>query len=171
MMSAGLAATAVAAPAAVTFHGTFSSGEAYASAAPGELLFAMPVRGDWNLNVNLNLAPDQGRAQASMIVKYIGGGLHARWVPSELTLRPMTSESDLAAVIPGLEGVVNDPADGVYAYVAHIALLDSTMFVVYDANTSVFFYAAVAGPDYACQATDVPLGCFDSPKVIGTGGR
>lgn len=171
-LSAGFAAPVVAAPAATTFHGTFSHGVMYFSGGPGPgiPLFDMPVRGDWNLNVNLTLEPGQGRARAVMVVRYVDGGLHALWTPGAMDLRPLTSESEASAVLTDLGGVVNDPAEGLYAFSGRLAFLDSTIFVVYNAGSETFFYAALPGPDCVPPA-DIPDACFFAPEVFGTGGR
>lgn len=170
VLTLGLTGSAVAVePGADTFHGTFTSGEAYWSTGPAGPVFEMPVRGTWNLNVNLTRAPGQGQPRVAMIVKYIGGGLHARWVENELELTGLTTESSIAAVIPDLVGVVNDPAHGVYAYQGRLAFLDATVVVFHDTGTGRFFYAVVPGTGYACPAPSAEVTeCYDSVFVEGT---
>lgn len=171
LLSLLVAAPASGAPRAVTFHGTFSEGLGWWSAAqlPGPIV-DMPVTGDWNLNVNLSDGRG-GHANGVFVVRYVGGGLHALWTPSAIDLEPLTAESPLASFLPELEGVVNAPPT-VYAYTAHLAFLDSTMVVVYDAATGGFFYAAQNGPALMCPppSDEVPF-CFDQLQVLGALGR
>jgi hypothetical protein len=168
ILAAGVAGSAAAAPAAITFHGVFTQGTAYWSTGPSDPQFTLPVAGAWNLNVNVTLAPDAGRAKASNIVRMPGGGIAARWMENELHLAPLTHESSVAQVVPDLVGVVNDPAHGIYAYETHVAFQDSTFVVVYDANEGHYLYAAVPGPEFVCPAPseDVPE-CYDSVLIEG----
>ncbi len=166
-------ATAVAAPRSVTFHGTFDGGQGWWSTAPwSDPVIALPLAGDWNLNINMNLAPDEGRAKAVVVVRYPEGGLHALWTPSAVTLEPLTTESPLSALIPELDGAVNAPADGIYIYQARLTFMDATMVFYYNDDTKAFFYAAMNGVAYTCPAPspDVVF-CFDRLQVSGTGGR
>jgi hypothetical protein len=179
ILTAGLAGSAAAAPATVTFHGVFTEGTAYWSTGPADPQFTLPVAGTWNLNVNLNLTP-AGRAKVSNIVLMPGGGIAARWMENELDLAPLTRESSVAQVVPDLVGVVNDPDRGIYAYETHVAFEDRTFVVVYDANgvfydendnerRGLYLYATVPGPDFACPApsVDVPK-CYDTVLIQGT---
>jgi hypothetical protein len=155
----------VAATEADTFHGTFTTGVVYNSAAGSDPLFEMPVRGTWNLAINTSLRAD-GQARAALVVKNTGGGLHALWTEAALTLVPLTSPSIVGNVIPEAAGVINDPASGIRAYTTRVAFLDATMVLVLDENTGTFFYAAVPGEGYACEASDDD--CYDSVYVEGS---
>lgn len=149
---------------AVTFHGTFTGGTVYSAGAGGSPLFEMPVRGNWNLNVNVSQDP-AGIAKAALVVKMVGGGLHALWTEDQMDLAPLMTPSRVGDVIPEARGVVNDPAAGVWAYTTAIGYRHATMVVVLDANSGAFFYAAVPGEGYTCDPDDT--GCYDSVLVEG----
>ncbi len=178
-LAALVAAPAAAAqsPAAVTFHGTFTSGEAYSTALPGQLIFVIePLDGVWSLNVNLA----QSTANAVLLVRspldpprhdaYPPKGLHARWTPAELDLAPVVepiTDSVILAVFPELAGRTYDPAHGAYLYTTFTPEMSALLIVSYDASTGDFFYLAVPS-GWGCTTADGPW-CFDSPKVLGEG--
>ncbi len=179
-----VAASTTAAPSALTFHGTFDTGLAFSTATPGSLVFGLPVTGDWNLNLNMTVAPDEGRPRAVFVVRFVpldiqgfpNHGLDAIWSPGVIEWQPITGTVysgllDVGAVLPGVTGVLNDPADGIYAYWGRAALFDSTAVLVLDANAGTFFYGAVPGPDFRCPTEPINPWCFDSPQVLGTLGR
>ncbi|HEX5826695.1 MAG TPA: hypothetical protein VFY23_04185 [Candidatus Limnocylindrales bacterium] len=159
--SSGVAATE-----AEAFHGTFSSGDTYNSAAGSDpMIDGMPVRGTWALAINTNKRPD-GHAKAVMVVKYTGGGLHVLWTEEALELVPLTSPSIVGSVIPEAAGVVNDPANGIHAYTTRVAFRNATMVLVVNEGTGTFFYAAAPGEGGACPASDTK--CYDSVYVEGS---
>ena len=168
IMTAGLAGSAAAAPAAATFHGKFTQGTAYWSTGPTEPVFTIPTDGRWNLVVNVAGGPDMARARASILVHVPGEGISARWMENELALVPLTAQSVVADVVPDFVGVIHDPADGVYAFESDVAWGDATFAIVYYTATGRFAYGYVPGPEYACLApsNEVPE-CYDSVFIEG----
>ncbi len=168
IMTAGLAGSAAAAPAAATFHGEFTQGTAYWSTGPAEPVFTIPTDGRWNLVVNVAGGPDMARARASILVHVPGEGISARWMENELALVPLTAQSVVADVVPNFVGVVHDPADGVYAFESYVAWGDATFAMVYYTATGQFAYGYVPGPQYACPApSDEVPECYDSVFIEG----
>jgi hypothetical protein len=164
----GLAGAATADPAAVTFHGVFTRGTAYWSTGPADPVFTIQTGGRWNLNVNVAAGPDEARAQASLLVMVPGEGMSARWMENELALVPLRAQSVVADVVPALDGVVHDPAGGVYAFTSHVEFQDGTFVVVYDTGEDWFAYAFVPGPDFVCPAPSAEITeCYDSVLIEG----
>lgn len=168
ILTVGLAGSAAAAPAAVTFHGVFTQGTAYWSTGPAEPMFTIPTDGRWNLVVNVAGGSEVARARASILVHVPGEGISARWMENELALVPLTTQSVVADVVPAFVGVVHDPAAGVYAFESHVAWGDATFAIAYDTETGRFAYGYVPGPEYACPAPSdaVPV-CYDSVFIEG----
>ena len=146
------AAVAADTPGAVTFHGTFYVGNAWCGGTP--VIKTMDLAGDWNLNVNTNLDP-AGRAVASLVVRYPGGGLHALWTRGVVRLSPIAG---------------NNPTGGMYAYGADLGF--GALRIDFNSISGDFSYSIKNAASLGCWTPDpTVMGAVDLLTISGTAGR